>query len=212
MILKQTRSNDSLTIKKCVFVTLTQDVEHWKAILGKLNVNPAKAIEEGSLVFVDLFSKWRSTKPGADGDILGNIHKVLANNTETASPGETLVMIDDLAHLSWVGVDELDLLKFIRTLRLTLHESALLIGCHTLAVEPPTSIIHRYLLETCTVHLEFRPLTSGRSGLVSGELIVCRGPEAWPEDITIPAQNTLHYRSTDSGAIIFEKGSSVVLT
>ncbi|KAG8833327.1 hypothetical protein FRC17_010859 [Serendipita sp. 399] len=212
MVLKQNRTTDSLAIKRCVFVTLTQDVEHWKAILGKMNVNCSKVIAEGNLVFVDLLSKWQVAKQGSGEDILEEILESLISVTGRIPLEETLILIDDLAHLSWIGVDEVNLLRFVRTLRSTLCESALLVGCHTLAVEPPTGGTHRYLLETCTAHVECRPLSSGRSGVVSGELLVCRGPEAWPEDITVPAQNTLHYRCTDAGAILFEKGSSVALT
>jgi hypothetical protein len=49
--------------------------------------------------------------------------------------------------------------------------AGLIVLYHTLsASDPPTSDVHRLLLETCTTHIDCRPLASGRSGAVTGEV------------------------------------------
>lgn len=109
---------------------------------------------------------------------------------------------------------------FPRTLQ---SNAALIILYHTLsAADPPTSDVHRLLLETCTTHIDCRPLTSGRSGAVSGEVRCClrdrtfefrnwysqmitrRGPSSWG---TEPPQ-LLQYRLTDASVVFFPKGTS----
>jgi len=57
--------------------------------------------------------------------------------------------------------------------------------------------------------VEVRPLSSGRSGAVSGELCLHLGPvESKPSYPLITRSAALQYRLTDGGAMFFNKGTS----
>lgn len=204
-------------IKKCIFMTFAREEAHWRAILGKANVIGTK---DADLTFLDLFSQWRSSKPANDGDdsLFGNGHldeayKMLKAELANATRS-SIVLIDDLAHLEWVGINEQDIVRFLRSIRSLLREAgaSLLIIYHKLAIETPTSDVQRYLLSTCLAHIECRPLVSGRSGSVAGEIRFHIGPEAWPGDMSTPTRQVLHYRCTDITGVVFEKGSTSILT
>ncbi|PVG02185.1 hypothetical protein CPB86DRAFT_780613 [Serendipita vermifera] len=180
-VLKRTKTSAELTsIKRCIFLSFTQDIEHWKALLSKTGLNPAKAVEDGNLSLLDLLSWWRNDirdgvkdKGGFDR-FFDHVYTSLQQELNRAEPSETIVLIDDLAHLEWIGLDEQHILRFLRSVRSLLRKNkcSLLATYHNLAMEAPASSVHRYLVETCTVHVECRPLGSGRSGAVSGEVCV----------------------------------------
>ena len=96
---------------------------------------------------------------------------------------------------------------------------------HILNASEPDELF-RHLLQLCTVHLEVRPLSSGRSTAVSGEVrIVIRmdttvgltreqiashsGSAARkPRCDLVPQSSAVQYRLTDGGCVFFEKGTS----
>ncbi|KIM30803.1 hypothetical protein M408DRAFT_270514 [Serendipita vermifera MAFF 305830] len=216
-VLKPNKAHSPTAIKKCIFMTFAREEAHWRAILGKANVIGTK---DADLTFLDLFSQWRSSKPANDGDdsLFGNGHldeayKMLKAELANATRS-SIVLIDDLAHLEWVGINEQDIVRFLRSIRSLLREAgaSLLIIYHKLAIETPTSDVQRYLLSTCLAHIECRPLVSGRSGSVAGEIRFHIGPEAWPGDMSTPTRQVLHYRCTDITGVVFEKGSTSILT
>ncbi|KAJ7496707.1 hypothetical protein FB451DRAFT_1162838 [Mycena latifolia] len=143
---------------------------------------------------------------------------------------DTLVFLDDLAALEWLGVAPApDLTRFAN--------ATLLIRQHVLAPEPDDGDVLRALREQCTFHVEVRPLASGRSGTVSGQsslllpprlrlplvLMVTRmtGINATPIALhagpgvplgyggvrLLPRSAALQYRLTDAGAVFFERGT-----
>lgn len=208
-IIAKQRNSGSCGVERCIFISLMEDIEHWKAILTKNSVNCEKASGDGTLVFVDLLS----SRAEEDSAILSRLFTKL--EVELSKPqGTTLVILDDLAHMTWTGEDEGTLVKFLSSLRSLCRKAgaALIVGYRTLSAGSPDEAAHRYLLSTCTLHLACRPLSSGRSGSVSGELIARRGPEAWPEEVLTPLNMVLHYRCTESGAVLFERGSDKVLS
>jgi len=215
LVLKRPKVQSSSQKTRCVFITFTQDVEHWKTIMDKQNVNCAKAIEQRNLVFLDLLSWWRKDVALSTPDnLLGECYRLLQQELANGDIGDTLVLIDDLAHLEWVGIEEHQLINFLRAFRSLLHKTrgSLIALYHTLSTESPISNPHRYLLETCTAHIGCRPLSSGRSGAVSGEMYVRSGPEAWPGEVIVPPQRIMHYRCTDTGAVVSERGTSIILS
>jgi len=118
------------------------------------------------------------------------------------------LIIDDIAFWEWSAIaPTLEIERFVRAVRASCRKSdaALVVLYHTLsATDPPASDVHRLLLETCTTHIDCRPLVSGRSGAVSGEMITRRGPSSWG---TEPPQ-LLQYRLTDASAVFFQKGAA----
>lgn len=63
-------------------------------------------------------------RPGAKEDEITFGHKhldeayrKLKSELTNAVPGDSLVLVDDLAHLEWAGFDEEDIIRFLRSTR-----------------------------------------------------------------------------------------------
>ncbi|KAJ7496709.1 hypothetical protein FB451DRAFT_1549768 [Mycena latifolia] len=125
-----------------------------------------------------------------------------AENDEGAET-DTLVILDDLAALEWLGIaSPSDLTRFVN--------ATLLIRQHVLAPEPDDGDVLHALREQCTFHVEVRPLASGRSGAVSGQVALHAGPGLPPGYggvRLLPRSAALQYRLTDAGAMFFERGT-----
>jgi hypothetical protein len=52
---------------------------------------------------------------------------------------------------------------------LSKHKTSLIIRHHSVTSEEPDDLF-KYMMQLCAYHLEVQPLTSGRSGSVSGEV------------------------------------------
>ncbi|KAL4078303.1 hypothetical protein V8B97DRAFT_1251666 [Scleroderma yunnanense] len=86
--------------------------------------------------------------------------------------------------------------------------STLVIRHHILNASEPDTVF-QLLLQLCSYHVEVRPLSSGRSGAVSGEICLHPGPSTGDPNLgSIPRTTALQYRLTDGGAIFFNKGTS----
>jgi len=109
---------------------------------------------------------------------------------------------------------------------------ATLVVRHHIVAPPEPDAFLQHLLQLCTYHIEVRPLASGRSGAVSGEVSIL-APLSVPRKLTnaskyqnvkicvhlgpsmkdtkehlIPRALALQYRLTESSAVFFEKGTS----
>ncbi|KAI9571177.1 hypothetical protein HD554DRAFT_2321057 [Boletus coccyginus] len=124
--------------------------------------------------------------------------------------GNNLVILDDIATLEWLRYSVLELSRLCRALRaLCLKESATLLIRHHILNRSEPDPLFQHLLQLCSYHVEVRPLSSGRSGAVSGELCLHLGPvESKPSYPLITRSAALQYRLTDSGAMFFNKGTS----
>lgn len=118
--------------------------------------------------------------------------------------------MDDLASLEWLGFPILDLSRFLRALRaLCSKTGGTLVICYHILNPSEPDILLQLLLQLCSYHVEVRPLASGRSGAVSGEISLHAGPsESDPTIPLTPRKSALQYRLTDGGAIFFNKGTS----
>jgi hypothetical protein len=58
-------------------------------------------------------------------DHLDDAYKMLKAELINATPGDTIILIDDLAHLEWIGIDEKDITQFLRSLRSLLRAVSL---------------------------------------------------------------------------------------
>jgi hypothetical protein len=106
---------------------------------------------------------------------------------------------------------------------------AALIVRHHIVTPPEPDALFQHLLQLCTYHIEVRPLASGRSGAVSGEvsilvplfippkthqninikICVHLGPSVKDtKEHVISRTSALQYRLTESGAVFFERGTS----
>jgi len=120
-----------------------------------------------------------------------------------------MVILDDISSLEWTGVSSLDLIRFIRALRsLCLKSNASLIIRHHVVTPTEPDDLLRQLLQICTYHMDVRPLSSGRSGAVSGEIALHAGPSVdFPDFVLIPRSAAVQYRLTDTGAVFFGRGT-----
>lgn len=104
--------------------------------------------------------------------------------------GSTMIIVDDISTLDWIGIPPADVQNFIRALRalcvkvtpsiitylvlfqrtLFQNQVTLVIRHHLVSPSREHDDLFRLLLQICTHHLEVRPLSSGRSGTVTGEV------------------------------------------
>ncbi|KAH9949101.1 hypothetical protein B0H21DRAFT_730631 [Amylocystis lapponica] len=126
---------------------------------------------------------------------------------ERGSP--SLVILDDIASLEWIGVPLLELLRFTRALCALCRKAnaALILRHHVVTPGEPDDLL-RHLLQLCTYHMDVLPLSSGKSGAVSGQVALHAGPgTADPPFQTIARSGAVHYRLTDTGSIFFDRGT-----
>ena len=107
------------------------------------------------------------------------------NNTH-----KTLVIFDELATFEWIGHSALDISRFVRALvaycakaseashyplavlqgALFLQGANLLVARYHIAASDDLDSVLRTLLQLSAYHIEVLPLSSGKSGSVSGEV------------------------------------------
>jgi hypothetical protein len=157
------------------------------------NFSLSAQITSKGLTFVDVPALLESLDGDATRllkDAFNQISDTLALYATPASK-HVCVMIEDLSHLSWIGATEIEISQFYRAVRgvclkvclpLRLVLPSLLNWCcwcwqagaslvlisRVIGSEPP-GIILRDLLANCHAVINVLPLSSGRSGSVSGE-------------------------------------------
>ncbi|KAJ3912179.1 hypothetical protein F5877DRAFT_54418, partial [Lentinula edodes] len=77
--------------------------------------------------------------------------------------------------------------------------------------EPSGDLLFRSLHALCTYHMDIQPLSSGRSGVVSGQIALHQGPNTTSTKTSIvqtrPRSRALQYKLTDTSAVYFERGA-----
>ncbi|KAG2127464.1 uncharacterized protein EDB93DRAFT_1243704 [Suillus bovinus] len=157
---------------KCIVLAVSESLERWKSVASKANVNVAHS---EFFQFIDVFDQ----HPPSQNRGVGHLN-VISLNYRTREPmakSIPLVILDDITSLEWLGISLLDLLRFTRALRtLCVKMDAALVVRHHIVTPPEPDALLQHLLQLCTYHIEVRPLASGRSGAVSGEISVHLGP------------------------------------
>ncbi|KAF8505064.1 hypothetical protein JB92DRAFT_2793957 [Gautieria morchelliformis] len=137
------------------------------------------------------------------------------NSDDTVS--QKMVIMDDITLLELIGVPSITITRFIRALRALCrrHTSALVIRAHcspspsAVLGMPFDSDLLRALVDVCHVHIEVRPLASGRSGAVSGEIAVhtgCLALSGVEGEAGMGRKGSIQYRLNDGGVVYFQKG------
>ncbi|KAJ7496712.1 hypothetical protein FB451DRAFT_1208510 [Mycena latifolia] len=219
----QSAPKSSTTPKRAqtIVLSVSEPLARWRAIAAKSNVRLG---DKAGFRFVDVLACIESGTREGQGKAplrpvldlvvaeLGAGNGTDAENDEGAET-DTLVILDDLAALEWLGVALApDLTRFVRALHAACRKAnaTLLIRQHVLAPEPDDGDVLRVLRELCTFHAEVRPLASGRSGAVSGQVALHAGPGVPPGYggvKLLPRSAALQYRLTDAGAVFFERGT-----
>ncbi|KAI6040228.1 hypothetical protein EDC04DRAFT_1524713 [Pisolithus marmoratus] len=163
----------------CIFLSVSEDFDRVKTVASKAGLNLA---QNAKFKFIDLFKVLEASSEEAMGGAdtrLRHIINLLSLDIGTmrAVEEQTLVILDDFASLEWLGFSTLDLFRFARALKALCLKSgaALVIRHHILNASEPGHLF-QLLLQLCSYHIEVRPLASGRSGVVSGELCLHPGP------------------------------------
>lgn len=198
---------------KCIVLAVSESLERWKSVASKANTNVAHS---ESFQFIDVFDQHPPSQNRGEGHenkiSLKCIYDLLSVKlSDSRTNGQIpLVILDDITSLEWFGVSLLDLSRFVRALRtLCVKMDAALVVRHHIVTPPEPDALLQHLLQLCTYHIEVRPLASGRSGAVSGEICVHLGPSMKDtNDYVISRTSALQYRLTESSAVFFDKGTS----
>lgn len=222
-----------------LLVSFVSEFAHWQAIASKSNLNLVQNLSAGSLTYIDALSisAYPSTahdphtsQPGyitcpplftTKPPSLKILYNLIAQSISHSRTTELLIF-DDISLLELIGIPPTSLSQFIRALRALCHRHniPLLLRAHITPSSSPSfpfdSPLLKTLLTTTHTHIEVRPLASGRSGAVSGEIALHIGPEglACPfppsDDIANNAgmgrKASVQYRLNDGGAVFFQKG------
>ncbi|KAG2342813.1 hypothetical protein BDR05DRAFT_885305 [Suillus weaverae] len=198
---------------KCIVLAVSESLERCKSVASKANTNVP---HNESFQFLDVFDQFPPLQDRGEGhtnDIsLKCIYDLLSVKlSDSRTNGQIpLVILDDITSLEWLGVSLVDLSRFVRALRtLCVKMDAALVIRHHIVTPPEPDALLRHLLQLCTYHIEVRPLSSGRSGAVSGEICVHLGPSMKDtNEHVISRASALQYRLTESSAVFFDKGTS----
>ena len=194
-----------------ILVCVSEDLTRWKSVASKSvrranviavalgvhlvldlqNVNLSTNLDLGSLMLVDVMSHLtpRVATEGYPtlGELYKNIHSVLNIFSEDVEKN-TLLILDDLTALEWIGIPTEEIARFARALcalsrRVLIllsddafgtyataqHNSSLVVRHHITTPSEPDELFKR-LVQLCDYHLDVFPLSSGRSGSVSGQV------------------------------------------
>ncbi|KAF6758969.1 hypothetical protein DFP72DRAFT_887126 [Ephemerocybe angulata] len=182
------------------------DLARWKAISSKQNVNLAQHLTNGTVKFVDV-----ACEEGGEMYLSSVFNSISANVGSSSDVlSERLVILDDVSTLEWIGFSPLDIMRFVRALRISCHKAnwTFIVRYHVVTPNKVDEQLQQ-LLGICTYHLDVRPLYSGRSGAVSGEIALHRGAAARQDEVKlIKRSGSLQYRLLDTGPVYFQKGTS----
>ncbi|KAJ7087289.1 hypothetical protein B0H15DRAFT_781388 [Mycena belliarum] len=194
--------------RKAIILSVSEPLARWKVLAAKSNVR----LDAPTFRFIDVFA--RVSDGGTLRPVLDDVVSALGDGEET----DTLVMVDDLAVLSWLGtVPALDQVRFVRALAAVCHKAGatLLIRHHVLGFgsQAEDAPALRTLQQCCTFHLEVLPLASGRSGAVSGQVALHAGPATARGEggvRLLPRSAALQYKLADgpAGTVFFERGTA----
>ncbi|KXN82155.1 Elongator complex protein 6 [Leucoagaricus sp. SymC.cos] len=206
------------TRRRAIVVSVSEDIAKWKAIASKSNINLSQQIASGSLTFIDALSLVQPPSPGQSSQpslrtLFDSIVDSLSAHSVEAESPERLVILDDVSTFEWIGFSLLDVSRFVRALVAACRQvNATLILRHHLTLSDEIDDLFRRLLQISTYHLEVRSLSSGRSGVVSGEIALHAGPSTPINRVKlIPRSSALQYRLTDTGAVFFERGTGAAV-
>lgn len=196
---------------RSVVLSVSGDMARWKAVAGRSNLNLAQCIDSRSLVFVDVASE---LGPSLSADSSANsslrtLFDTLRSLLDEGADVRPLVILDDIATLEWIGVPLLELVRLSRAICALCRKThaALIVRHHVVTPGEPDDLL-RHLLQLCTYHMDVLPLSSGRSGSVSGQVALHAGPAAVDSPFKlIPRSVAVHYRLTDTGSIFFDRGT-----
>ncbi|GAW01311.1 hypothetical protein LENED_002899 [Lentinula edodes] len=152
---------------------------------------------------------------GGDRNLEGGEGEGEGGKGESEGNRGGIIILDDITTLHWTGLaSPLELGRFCRALRglCVKNDAVLVIRHHVLSdKEASGDLLFRSLHALCTYHMDIQPLSSGRSGVVSGQIALHQGPNSTSTKTSIvqtrPRSRALQYKLTDTSAVYFERGA-----
>ena len=147
-------------------------------------------IDSGALEFIDVLAEVQQI----DANLTSVLHEMLRRvqtYIEIAQDASPLVILDDISMLEWIGLPMLEIQRFVRALRavslkvwflsslpslcieLLRQANATLVIRHHIVTTNEPDVLLRHVLQVSTYPLQVRPLATGKSGAVSGEVCPC---------------------------------------
>ncbi|OSD04129.1 hypothetical protein PYCCODRAFT_1365097 [Trametes coccinea BRFM310] len=199
-------------VSKCVLISISEDIGRWKAVAQRSNINSTQYLDSGSLSFIDAMPIASTAIDGESSVPLKELfQKISATLIQLSSESgiDLLVVLDDIASLEWVGIPAADVVRFARALcALCRKLKASLVLRHHVTTPGEPDDIFKHLFQLCTYHLDVFPLSTGRSGTVSGQVALHCGPATLaPAHRLVPRSAAVHYRLSDTGSVFFDRGT-----
>ncbi|KAI0266948.1 hypothetical protein BC834DRAFT_823004 [Gloeopeniophorella convolvens] len=194
---------------RCIIVSATQDLAKWKAISSRSGFNLNPKIEQGTITFIDIPTQLPTLSPSDNVTLLPILDLIRRSMAQAKGSSRTLLIIDDLATLEWIGHSALDISRFARAaVALCAKDNVDLAVRHHVATPNDLDSVVRTLLQLAAYHIEVLPLLSGRSGAISGEIAIHAGVtlSCAPKRV-IARSRALQYRLGDYHAVYFERGT-----
>jgi len=166
-------------------------------------------ITSGSLKFVDILSH---VQPGTDTlRQLFDIVQTFINDVSTTTP-HFLVVFDGISALEWLGFTATEVGRLSRAISSLCrkYSASLLLRYHILDREVIDSTF-TLLQQLAAYRVEVRPLSSGKSGAISGEICIHLGPLYDKSLTAIEPDKTFQYRLTDFSSVFFTKGTGAAV-
>ncbi|KAI0674891.1 hypothetical protein C8Q78DRAFT_965147 [Trametes maxima] len=197
---------------RCVLVSVLEDLGRWKSVAQRSNLNLAQYLDTGALTFLDAMS-FVSPLIDERGEVplKALFEKIQATLGEARddTDNKVSVVLDDIAALEWIGVTIMDIVRFSRALSALCRkfDASLVLRYHVTTPGEHDDVL-RQLLQICTYHIDVFPLSSGRSGTVSGQVALHCGPSVpEPRHRLVTRSSAVQYRLTDVGSIFFDRGT-----
>lgn len=197
---------------KVIYLSVSESWNRLRILCAKSGINLSQSPASETIRFIDVLSYL----PRSNTDEAASLRVVYDQVTGILEGQQGgMVILDDISSLAWTGHSLEDLVRFCRALRaLCLKtKTTLVIRHHIVTPDEPDGLFRR-LQQMCSYHMDVRPLSSGRSGAVSGEIALHAGPlgpDLRSNSLKVkllPRQSALQYRLTDSSVVFFERGSS----
>ncbi|KLO07577.1 hypothetical protein SCHPADRAFT_932339 [Schizopora paradoxa] len=206
---------------RVVIASCLDGISHWKSTSSKFSsgISLASRISAGSVVFIDELDRLFQSPSDSPIDVLAlsslfcKLSEAMERDSDRSSGGEGLLVLDGLSSFEWMGMPMIHLKRFIRALfALCTKRSFSLLIRHHRTDNGQTDEFLRLYLQLAAFHLEVLPLSTGRSGAISGEVNVLRGPaliesESRQQEV-LQRTSAIQYRLLDSGLLFFERGTS----
>jgi len=199
---------------KCIVIDTTDSQTKWKLLAGKSGINLPPLVASESAVFLDAIDKVIFPEGATHGEstplrLLYDCIQSIFEKWNQRPPSSKLVIVDDLSSLEWIGLPLVDLKLFSRAIfTLCRKFNASLIIRHHIVNAQEIDDLHRHLMQLCTHYVDVLPLSTGRSGSVSGQVTLRPGPIlATPSYKVITRSSAIQYRLTETGVMFFDRGT-----